>query len=246
MRFLLPVINQGSLDAELYQLDLSLFGGEPAVAMAPYVTDGITEWFSFAYYGYFIFLLLHLIPLVITTNHQRARAELTLGLTIVFCSGQALYMVVPGYGPGVGLPHLFDSPLPVGFFGQLVKDTVDRWGAQKDIFPSIHTAVPTLLCLWSFRFRNARLFSDTGLLRFFYRSPLGTKFLNRVWILTTLFSLNVMVATMYLRWHYLIDVLAGLLLGIAGFWLSLRLGEREIAARKSRGYSPLWPYFSKT
>src|SRR5688572_22787248 len=44
-RDLLPVINPGSLDRELYHLDLALFGFEPAMLMDGWVNSTTTEWF---------------------------------------------------------------------------------------------------------------------------------------------------------------------------------------------------------
>ena len=43
---LLPVVNAGSLDAELYHLDLTVFGFEPAMALDRFVNPITTEWFK--------------------------------------------------------------------------------------------------------------------------------------------------------------------------------------------------------
>ncbi len=241
MRWLLPVVNPGTLDAQLYQIDLDLFGFEPAISLAPYVNGPLTEWFSFAYYGYFIFLLGHVFPIVFAASHRRAQVEFSLGLVIVFCTGQALYMAVPGYGPGVAFPELFSTGFPSGFFYNLMLETVADLGAQKDIFPSIHTAVPTFMCLWAYRYRKTRVFLGDGLLAPVYRSRGGQWLLEKGWPLSLAFSANIVAATMYLRWHYLIDVVLGAMLGVTGFLLAVRFVAPELQRRDARQLGAVWP-----
>jgi membrane-associated phospholipid phosphatase len=48
------------------------------------------------------------------------------------------------------------------------------------------------------------------------------------------------IATMFLRWHYLIDVLAGLTLAFGGFLLAARLSSLEISYREENGLGPVW------
>jgi predicted signal transduction protein with EAL and GGDEF domain len=55
------------------------------------------------------------------------------------------------------------------------------------------------------------------------------------------FALNIVVATMFLRWHYVIDVIAGLLLAVFSHTLAVRLSEREHTRREALGLGPDWP-----
>ena len=68
--------------------------------------------------------------------------------------------------------------------------TVRSNGAQKDIFPSLHTAGPCFIAMFSFRNRERLPFRYT-------------------WPLVAFSAVNIIIATMFLRWHYLIDVIAG-------------------------------------
>ena len=222
MRGFLPIVNPGSLDRELHQIGLTLFGLEPALALEPWVTSGTTEWFAFFYYGYFFVLALHVIPIIFFSREPRILSEFALGLLIVLSVGQSLYLVVPGYGPANGLPALLSRELPPGFWLNLVQELVASAGAQKDIFPSIHTAAPTFILLFSLH----------------NRAHLPYRF---TWPLVAFFSFNIIVATMFLRWHWLVDILAGLTLALTAYLIGV-IGTRwETRHRRRLGLAPAWP-----
>ena len=102
--------------------------------------------------------------------------------------------------------------------------TVTSGGSQLDIFPSLHTAAPTMLTLFAFRHRHQRPYRYT-------------------WAPLAFFAANIIVATMYLRWHYVIDVVAGLVLAGFAMSVSARLTDRELRRRQAHGLGPSWPLF---
>ena len=55
------------------------------------------------------------------------------------------------------------------------------------------------------------------------------------------FTLNIVISTMFLRWHYLIDVIAGLLLAIGAWLLAPRLCAWEHERRARHRLGPIWP-----
>src|SRR5688572_19446577 len=129
MRGLLPLVNPGTLDLELHQLDLALFGVEPALALEAWISRGSSEWFAFFYYGYFFVLALHVIPIIFFSRQPRILSEFALGLLLVLGVGQSMYLIVPGYGPAAGLPDLFQRELPSGVWWNLVLQIVASAGA---------------------------------------------------------------------------------------------------------------------
>jgi hypothetical protein len=219
---ILPLVNPGSLDHELYQLDLSVFGIEPAVYFDRFVSPTTTEWFAFFYFGYFLLLAIHVLPILFLSRHRRMLAEFALGMILLFCIGHTLYLFVPGYGPYKAMPELFQHKLPAGIWWSTTQKIVARGGAQKDIFPSLHTAAPTFLLLFSFHRRGELPFKYT-------------------WPFVAFFAGNIVIATMFLRWHYVIDVVAGLLLAVTAHTLSVLLIDREVPRRASQGLGDIWP-----
>jgi membrane-associated phospholipid phosphatase len=93
-------------------------------------------------------------------------------------------------------------------------------GAQLDIFPSLHTAFPAYFTLHAFAFRHTK--------------PFGW-----LWPVLALISLNIIMATMFLRWHWFIDVVVGLLLAFAARRFAVAVADRE----EQRGglYDPRQP-----
>lgn len=220
----LPVVNPRSLDLALYHLDLRLFGFEPALVMDRFVSPIATEWFAFFYFSYFMILAAHLFPILFFGKDRKLVAEFCLGFLLMFCFGHTGYMLVPGFGPHHAMAHAFQHRLPSGMWLDAVMTTVSSGGAQKDIFPSLHTAAPTFLALFSLRHRDKLPFRYT-------------------WPIVAFFAINIIFATMYLRWHYIIDVIAGLFLATGSLLGSVLLQRREFARRNALGLTPSWPVF---
>jgi hypothetical protein len=225
LRELLPLVNPRSLDVALSWIDLKVLHFEPSLFMDRFVTPATTEWFAFYYFGYFALLASHILPMVFFSRRARLVSELGLGMILIYATAHTLYMVVPGYGPVTYLANRFEHPLPDGFWLRAVLNAVQSGGAQKDIFPSLHTAGPVFMALFSFRHRRELPFKYT-------------------WPLVTFFSANIVIATMFLRWHYLIDVLAGLALAVGGQLIAIRFSAREVDRREQTGLQPVWlPFF---
>jgi hypothetical protein len=225
-RELLPLVNPRSVDVELHQLGVSLFGAEPAVRLDPSVNPATTEWFAFFYFGYFFVLATHVLPILFLGKDKRLLGEFTFGLLFMFCVGHTLYMLVPGYGPYRAIAGEFRHALPDGMWLNVVMETVAEGGAQKDIFPSLHTCAPTFIALYSFRHRALPPYRYT-------------------WPVVLLFAGNIIVATMFLRWHWLVDVVVGLGLAITSQALSVKVTELELVRRAREGLMPTWPIFGR-
>jgi membrane-associated phospholipid phosphatase len=223
-KHLLPVINPGSLDHQLYALDLQLFGVEPAVWMDRFVTPTTTEWFAFFYFCYFFLLAAHVIPIVFGARNQMLLGEFMLGMLIIVCVGHTGYILVPGFGPYKAMPELFRHELPSGMWMDLVWSTVRSSGAMKDIFPSLHTAGPCFIAMFSWRNRQRLPFRYT-------------------WPLLAFFAVNIIGATMFLRWHYVIDVVAGFALASAAAFVAPRVTRWELERRKDGRLNILVPLF---
>jgi hypothetical protein len=225
LRELLPIVNSSSLDAQLSRIDEHVLHFEPSLFMDRFVSPATTEWFAFFYFGYFCLLASHVLPMVFGSRRTSLLAEFALGMIIVYATAHTLYMVVPGYGPVRYLADRYQHTLPSGVWFDAVLNAVQSGGAQKDIFPSLHTAGPVFLSLFSFRHRDKLPFKYT-------------------WPFVAFFSANIVIATMFLRWHYLIDVLAGLALSTGGTLLAARVARWEVAHRLRAGLQPVWTHIS--
>ena len=221
LRWILPAVSPHAVDADILAFDLRVFGFEPSIAWDRYVTPHTTEWFAFFYFGYFFLVAAHVLPIMLIGKDKLRTAHFALGIFMVFCTGHLLYMVVPGWGPYRHLAGQFEHPLEGGLFWRLVRATVDAGGAQKDIFPSLHTATPTYFAIYAYIHRRVLPFRFT-------------------WPLMAFSATQIIVATMFLRWHYLIDIIAGLAVATTAALVSLRVVTWESARRERRGVPAIW------
>jgi hypothetical protein len=222
LRDLLQLVRPDSVDDALVRIDLRLFGVEPALWLERFNQRPIVEWFSFFYFSYFFICTGYMLTVVWFSRAGRKTAEFAIGTSLVFSIGQIGYTAVPGYGPIVHLKHQFQGDLNGGFFWSAILWTVKEGGAMKDIFPSLHTAVPLWFCL--FALHQAK--TDRR-----WRWPAR---------ITGFFSFNIIISTMFLRWHYGIDVLAGLTLAFTVGFVTPRLAAWEEAWRRGLGHGGAW------
>jgi hypothetical protein len=205
MRILLPALHPELMDHELFAIDRWLLGTTPAIWMQAWNVRPVVEWLSFFYYGYFLVLILMIIPSLFL-GKGRPQRELMAGAMLIVAGGHFLYTVVPGAGPYATIA--FDQPLQGGFWWHQVELTVATAGAQLDIFPSLHTAFPTYFTLHAFAHRNTPPF-------------------RWIWPLLGFVAANIIVATLFLRWHWFIDVAIGLLFAVAARRFAVAVSTRE-------------------
>lgn len=227
LRHVLPLVRPDSVDAQLFAIDLRVLGVEPALWLERISTRPVVEWFSFFYFSYFTICTLYMVALVWVLAPGRRTAEFAVGTTLVFGLGQLGYMAVPGYGPVRHLAEQFAGPLNGGFWWSCVATAVEDAGAAKDIFPSLHTAVP----MWFTFFAIHQARSD--------------KRWRWVAAVTGFFACNIVVSTMLLRWHYAIDVAAGLTLALTAAVVTPKLVRWEERLRTSYGLPGPWAFAAR-
>jgi membrane-associated phospholipid phosphatase len=196
-------------DGALIALDQRLFGFQASVAIQRFITPGRTAWMEFAYFYHI--LNIPLVACFVYLCRPRGRfREMMNGLMVVTFLGLLGYILVPAIGPLYSLRDDYTVSLsqPIAIFNQQLA-FMDLARIHRDVFPSMHVAISFLV--WLYAWRNSRAL-------FWAVSPL---------------ILSLWVSTVYLRYHYLIDVGAGLLLAPASFflanWLFSRYGTLAIS-----------------
>lgn len=205
MRFVMPALALPLLDLPLLAIDQALFGMTPSIWLQRFNRLPVVEWFAFFYWSYFVIISVMWVPTLFLETGRR-QIELFTGSVVVAFLGHIGYTLVPGMGPYATL--VFDAPLDGGMWWEMVWSTVTGAGAMMDIFPSLHTALPTYFLLHTFGHR------DHPIWRYF-------------WPVLGFFVVNIIIATMFLRWHYGIDIVFGLLLAITARRVAVWVGEQE-------------------
>jgi membrane-associated phospholipid phosphatase len=136
--------------------------------------------------------------------NKNAFRETVFSLTCVLAIGYTIYPIVPVRGPL--FVQSFDVSLDVYYVGWLKEQLMDKTRVLRDCFPSLHSAA-SLILLWS-SWRHARLL-------FAVLAPI---------------VLSIPIACVYLRYHWVTDVLAGIaLVGIVA-WLTQRFARTILTA----------------
>lgn len=181
-----PRMGSPSADAWLLNLDRQWFGETPAVRFASLANPAATELISLCYFLFYPAMLGYQLTWLLSAP-QHARRFFA-GLYLVYSVGFLGYTLAPASGPWVHLASSF-QPLQGGPITWLT-DRIVRAGCNGvDVFPSLHTAVTIYFVGYDALAGRSRRFL-VGL------TP----------------ALGLCIATVYLRYHYAVDALAGIAL----------------------------------
>jgi membrane-associated phospholipid phosphatase len=185
-------------DAWLERADRTLFlGVSPALWAEGHVTYGRLEFFSFVY-AIFIPYLYFSILLGCVGRPPAERNVFMTGMAITYAIGFLGYLFLPARGPVVHLSSEFASPLEGGFFHGLILSSIQGLGGPHGAFPSLHLGTSTFVCIFDLKYNRLR----------------GLAYLPIVILIA--------VATVVVRYHYVVDIVAGVLLAAFSSWAALR------------------------
>jgi membrane-associated phospholipid phosphatase len=178
-------------DQWLANLDYRIWHVHPTVWLERIYTPALTEYLQLVYTCFIPAVLLVAFLLWKKRNFAEFQYYAFL-IALGFLASYIGYLIVPARGPRFLLKHLQHAPLQ-GLWAfrnmQSALDTLES--AHYDCFPSGHTEL-TILAWWSSR-----------------------KVSNWVFRVYFAYTLSIIFATVYLRYHYTVDLLAGALLASA-------------------------------
>ena len=208
---LLEVVQPKLADPVLMDMDRTIFRAEPTLLMEGLVTPPLTDLMAFVYLMYFF--LPSLIVLVFYSNGwKRDFRWMTNALIISFLIAFVGYMLVPTIGPKYYIPGSYSEPLRGIFLYGPISEGFETWrSTTRDCFPSHHTAM-AVICIY-FGLRLAQ--------RYKAKWAIGAVCL---FIGTCL-----IISTLYLRYHWGVDVIAGAATGAASIWLARYLARWSLA-----------------
>ena len=200
-------------DQMLLAWDRWLFlGHDPAVLLHHALGTHAAAYVLMVFYEAFSTLVtVSFVAAVVLADEVREGAVLVASLVCVWILGVASYYAIPSLGPFHSAPAAF-SGLP----HTMIQDTQARYLAQRadllahpqaphafaqiSAFASLHVAVTATLVLMAAHYR-----------------------LRRTTVALSCYLAVVMVATVYLGWHFAVDVVAGLAIAVVGVWLGKRI-----------------------
>jgi len=195
MALFIVAVRRTDADRILADLDLRLWHVNPTVWLERIMSAPLTEFLQIVY-TLFVPAVLLVAALLWRKASYREFQYYAFLIALGFLVSYIGYMLVPARGPRFLLKDLQHAPLQGLWLFNGMQSTLDRLeSAHYDCFPSGHTEL-TILAWWGSRMVSRRLFKA-----YFAYTPL------------------IIFATVYLRYHYSVDVLAGAVLA-AGLILS--------------------------
>ncbi len=190
LEYLIPRIHPRDYDRELAAIDYAIFGAHPTVWLERVTWPVLTEIFQLSYTTYYFLPLI--LGAVLWRRREFDRFQFLLFVIVLgFYLSYLGYLAVPAIGPRFILAQEQTFPLTGLLFFNFIRTTLDRAeGITRDCFPSGHTELTLLVLYYSYRFHR-----------------------RTFWLLLVPGSLLI-ISTVYLRYHYVIDVAAGALLAL--------------------------------
>ncbi len=189
---LIPAIGRPSADQWLANLDFQFWGANPTVWIERLYSPLLTEYLQVIYTLFIPAVLC--IPLLMMWKRPQAR-DFHYYLFLIafgFLVSYVGYYLVPARGPRFLLADLQTRPLEGLWLFKPLQSLLDRLESfHYDCFPSGHVEL-TVIAWWGSRLISRTLFG-----------------------VYTVYAASVILATVYLRYHYTVDLLAGILIAAA-------------------------------
>jgi membrane-associated phospholipid phosphatase len=219
-------IHPTDYDQVLIAVDHWVFGVNPTQWMAQFAHPVLTEILQIAYFSYYILFIILGVELYrryAIEKFDKAAFIIVYGFYLSYLG----YFALPGVGPRFTLHDfaMLETELPGLFLTNTLRAIINAGESipeirtqaidvvQRDVFPSGHTQLTILVMALGFRYK-----------------------LKSRWVLLA-FGCLLIVATVYLRYHYVVDLVAGALFAWFTFWTGdkLEVWWRETSQRFRSG-----------
>jgi membrane-associated phospholipid phosphatase len=200
------VLNARNYDSILASWDRALFGMNPVDWFYQFTTPVLTEYFQIWYSLFQLVLVALAIDFYVCRKPREFRVVAST-LFLGFCVSYILYAFMPAIGPRFAadsFEHL-ETDVPGLLFTHALRAFINAGnnispnlhapysGVNPDCMPSGHTMMSVLAILLAWRY-HARI----------------------RWVVTV-GGISVVISTMYLRYHYVVDVMAGTVIALILF-----------------------------
>jgi membrane-associated phospholipid phosphatase len=196
MRWIIAGMGMPHHDATIVGWERTLFPSNPSATLAPGLhLPLLSEVLHFAYASYYLIIYLPPIALYVM-GRREAFVKTVLALTIVYGACFITYALFPVDGPRylVGPAAAPDGPVR-----RFVLALLERGSSRGTAFPSSHVAASLVSALCALRYQR------------------------RVGLVVAPFVAALVLATVYGGFHYAVDALVGVILGVLAWLASVTL-----------------------
>ncbi len=190
-------INPQDIDYLLIRADYMIFGVYPTVYLERFIYPPLTDMLQVAYSTYYFLPVI--LGISLKVKGRTCEFEKTLFLLLLcFYLSYVGYLLFPAVGPRYTIEHLQSIEVDGFLVSKTIQDTLNLLeGVKRDAFPSGHTGIALTVLYLSYKF---------------------DRIIFRVLLVPVVLLI---IATVYCRYHYVIDVVGGLIL----FFVTIVLGE---------------------
>jgi len=193
---LMSLFHNGFFDPKVTALETSIFGISPSLYIDQHLTGWrwLNELLSFGYFSYY-FMILGLLLLILFRRQYRIMISAVTALCTAFFISYLVFVLYPVESPRWFYAAHYTEPIHGWIFRSLVEMVIGQGGLHGGGMPSSHVGVALVVMFYS--------------LRYYYRFGL------------VLLPLNILLAagTIWGRFHYLSDVVTGIMVGIVPVWI---------------------------
>ncbi|MGC2423777.1 MAG: phosphatase PAP2 family protein [Nitrospirota bacterium] len=199
MSHITAYINGPDKDPWLARVDAYLTGPVPGEWLEWMVRPAVTTVLQICYTSYYFVPLVFC--LILFFKRETEYFDISLfGITLGFFVSFLGYIIVPALGPRYYLEGQYAHGIMRGGLASAIDSTLNLLeGTNRDAFPSGHTEVVLIVLMYAWRYKRWL---------FWLALPLAT---------------GLVIATMYLRYHYVVDVIAGAILAPVCVWAADKL-----------------------
>jgi len=199
---ILPYSTETRYDTLLAQIDLTLFGISPTIWIEQYIHPFFTETLYIAYFLYFPMPLLVFGWMFYKQDYESVEKYFFIFL-LTYYTAYTCYFLFPAVGPRFFLSDQYTVPLQGYFLTDFLRNFIDTLEPNKlDAFPSLHTAI--LITTMILAYKNSKIL-------FYIYIPIG---------------ILILISVIYCRYHYFIDVIAGVICSLISYWAAYRIYYR--------------------
>jgi membrane-associated phospholipid phosphatase len=191
-----PLFFSKPFDPWLQEWDKILFGFEPSISFSNHFSDyWISEVLNFSYFSYYFMTIG--VALAFYFRYPKQTEKVVFIIVTSFFIYYLFFIAFPSQGPKYYFSAPLNQPIHSGIFSHWVQ-TVEHYGDRPTgAFPSSHVGMALVYLFLSWR-----------------RIP---------WVFWLLFpfALLICLATVYIKAHYAVDVIGGLISAPLVYWLSI-------------------------
>lgn len=207
--FMKNIVFPNHLDPYFIDLEFWLWNCQPSLEFSKYMQQGwFNEMMNIFYFSYY--LLIGAVCIMIYLHHPGHSQKAVFVVVFSFYLYYIIFALLPVVGPQYFFTDLPPDVTPPYFFGKLMHNIIVNYEQPTGAFPSSHVGIAIVVAYAAYRY---------------YR---------KLFYVILPFVLGICFATVYLKAHYVVDVLAGMISAPVFIILSLRVYNKFLSFKHNK------------